>query len=340
MIGPHHLNEVFFDDVQVTEADVLGPVDEGWQVVQEVLAFERVGIARYARCERLLQAAPAVLGDQLGRRSRPNCGAGGPGCSRTAGGPGCWPTGWWRCRAGPGAAGRRRGLPDRGHQARPGQRRGADGDRRARAGCARSRRSGSAVRWRTTGATRRHPLSRREASRCSGSCWPGPCCRRTEAAGQSGETGRRMNIELSEEAAEFGRQPLLALEAAGGDQLVAAWPNWSPRRREGLVAPVLAELGAWELDPRGDAGELEAAAALCRSAGYWAIAVPGGRAARRARPISTSTACWWSPDRGPAAAVAGPGSALGGGDAGRPPQHRRRPSDRPVAARVRVRHRA
>jgi alkylation response protein AidB-like acyl-CoA dehydrogenase len=64
MIGPHHLNEVFFDDLQVTEADVLGRVDEGWQVTQEVLALERVGIARYARCERLLQAAPAALGDQ------------------------------------------------------------------------------------------------------------------------------------------------------------------------------------------------------------------------------------------------------------------------------------
>ncbi len=62
MLGPHHLNEVFFDDVWVTEADVLGSVDEGWKVVQEVLAFERVGIARYARCERLLQWAPAALG--------------------------------------------------------------------------------------------------------------------------------------------------------------------------------------------------------------------------------------------------------------------------------------
>ena len=64
MIGPHHLNEVFFDDVEVTEADVLGQVDQGWRVVQEVLAFERVGIARYARCERLLLAPRASLGDQ------------------------------------------------------------------------------------------------------------------------------------------------------------------------------------------------------------------------------------------------------------------------------------
>jgi alkylation response protein AidB-like acyl-CoA dehydrogenase len=63
MVGPHHLNEVFFDDLWVTDADVLGEVDGGWKVVQEVLAFERVGIARYARAERLLMRAPAVLGD-------------------------------------------------------------------------------------------------------------------------------------------------------------------------------------------------------------------------------------------------------------------------------------
>jgi len=64
MLGPHHLNEVFFDGVHVTEADVLGEVGQGWQLVQEVLSFERVGIARYARCERLLLAAPRVLGDK------------------------------------------------------------------------------------------------------------------------------------------------------------------------------------------------------------------------------------------------------------------------------------
>lgn len=63
MMGPHHLNEVFFDDLRVTEADVLGTVDDGWSIVQDVLSFERVGIARYARCERLLQTAPTVLGD-------------------------------------------------------------------------------------------------------------------------------------------------------------------------------------------------------------------------------------------------------------------------------------
>jgi len=62
MMGPHHLNEVFFDDLRVTEANVLGTVDAGWSIVQDVMSFERVGIARYARCERLLAAAPTVLG--------------------------------------------------------------------------------------------------------------------------------------------------------------------------------------------------------------------------------------------------------------------------------------
>ncbi|MBS1847844.1 MAG: acyl-CoA dehydrogenase family protein [Actinobacteria bacterium] len=54
MLGPHHLNEVFFDDVIVGPDAVLGAVGGGWAVIKEALAHERVGIARYARCERLL----------------------------------------------------------------------------------------------------------------------------------------------------------------------------------------------------------------------------------------------------------------------------------------------
>src|SRR3546814_18134555 len=32
MLGPHHLNAVFLADVWVTEADVLGEVDQGWKI--------------------------------------------------------------------------------------------------------------------------------------------------------------------------------------------------------------------------------------------------------------------------------------------------------------------
>jgi alkylation response protein AidB-like acyl-CoA dehydrogenase len=61
MLGPHHLNEVFFDEVPVGPDALLGGVGEGWAVIRRALAHERVGIARYARCERLLSALGAEL---------------------------------------------------------------------------------------------------------------------------------------------------------------------------------------------------------------------------------------------------------------------------------------
>jgi hypothetical protein len=90
-----------------------------------------------------------------------------------------------------------------------------------------------------------------------------------------------VNIELSPEALDYGRLARRALEAAGGDRLTQDAEN-EPWRRESVFAPVLAELGAWELDPRRDPDDLEAAAALCRSAGYWGVAYP--MAERLARP--------------------------------------------------------
>jgi hypothetical protein len=82
-----------------------------------------------------------------------------------------------------------------------------------------------------------------------------------------------MILDLSDEAKEYGREALRAFEAAGGDQLVQQ-AEAKPVDREALVGPVLAELGAWDLDPRLDADGLEAAAALCRSAGHWALPYP------------------------------------------------------------------
>ncbi len=61
MLGPHHLNEVFFDDVPAGPDAVLGTVGGGWSVIKTALAHERVGIARYARCERLISALGAEL---------------------------------------------------------------------------------------------------------------------------------------------------------------------------------------------------------------------------------------------------------------------------------------
>ncbi|MBO2447737.1 hypothetical protein J4573_11605 [Actinomadura barringtoniae] len=90
-----------------------------------------------------------------------------------------------------------------------------------------------------------------------------------------------MRIELSGEAAEYGRQASRAFEAAGGDRLVQLAEQEPGRRRE-LVEPILRELGMSDLEPRGDADDLEAAAALCRSAGYWAVPYPV--AERLARP--------------------------------------------------------
>lgn len=57
-------NQVFIDDLRVTEADILGILDDGWSTVADVLSFERLGIARHTRCERLLQMAPEQLGER------------------------------------------------------------------------------------------------------------------------------------------------------------------------------------------------------------------------------------------------------------------------------------
>jgi hypothetical protein len=112
-----------------------------------------------------------------------------------------------------------------------------------------------------------------------------------------------MNVELSSEATDFGRAASRAFDAAGGDQLVELTER-NPDQRAALVEPVLTELGAWELAPRSDPDELEAAAALCRSAGR--IALPYPVAERLSRPTDlTSDGLIVVADRGQAAPVAG-----------------------------------
>src|SRR6202011_5837890 len=94
-----------------------------------------------------------------------------------------------------------------------------------------------------------------------------------------------------------------AFESAGGDELVKI-AEQEPDHRERIVAPVLAELGAWELDPRGSADELEAAAALCRSAGYWAVAYPVAERLSRPNDLAVDGMVVVS-DIGPAGPLAG-----------------------------------
>ncbi len=90
-----------------------------------------------------------------------------------------------------------------------------------------------------------------------------------------------LRLEPAPETQEFGHEVVRALAAAGGDELVQRAER-SPDSRGQMVEPVLAELGAWELAPRRDPVELEAAAAVCRASGYWAAPYPV--AERLARP--------------------------------------------------------
>ncbi len=54
MLGRHHLNECFFDNVWASSDEILGGIGGGSKVIRRTLSYERVGIARYARCDRLL----------------------------------------------------------------------------------------------------------------------------------------------------------------------------------------------------------------------------------------------------------------------------------------------
>jgi hypothetical protein len=90
-----------------------------------------------------------------------------------------------------------------------------------------------------------------------------------------------MNVALAAEALEFGQQASRALQAAAGENPLQYFER-SGALREVRLAPVLGELGAWDLAPRADPDDLEAAAALCRAAGYWCLPYPV--AERLARP--------------------------------------------------------
>lgn len=67
-------------------------------------------------------------------------------------------------------------------------------------------------------------------------------------------------------------------EAADGGGAPAAAVGWAAEQ----AARILDHVGVWELSPRQDRQELEAAACACRAAGWWAVPYPvGERLARR-----------------------------------------------------------
>lgn len=64
MNGEHHFNEVQFDDVALTDADVLGEIGAGWHQVTAELGFERSGPERILSTATMLFAIINALGPE------------------------------------------------------------------------------------------------------------------------------------------------------------------------------------------------------------------------------------------------------------------------------------
>ena len=64
MSGEHHFNEVTFDEVFVSDADVLGEIGAGWHQVTAELSFERSGPERILSTAPLLTALVRLLAGQ------------------------------------------------------------------------------------------------------------------------------------------------------------------------------------------------------------------------------------------------------------------------------------
>ncbi len=325
MLGPHHLNEVFFDDVWVTEADVLGPRRRRLEVVQEVLVVR----ARRHRPLRPLRAPAAaarrsVLGDQWEDAARGAARPVGADARRTAGGPGCSPTGSSPCRAtgavSPADAAAYRiavtRLDQESAEVLDGHRRRW---RRSTATTARRFRRAVEDHWRYAVSATVAVGQHRDAAHPA---WPD----RSLAAS--------MNIELSDEALEYGR---LAHRAPSRPPAATSWssaaesdPTDAAAARSTPVLDRARRVGARAARERRRAGGRRRAVPQRRATGRSPYPV----AERLARPADLDVDGLWSswPTCVRSAPLAGTRSALGRGDARRSPQpgHRldRRPSRR------------
>jgi hypothetical protein len=124
-----------------------------------------------------------------------------------------------------------------------------------------------------------------------------------------------MNTDLSAEAVEYGTTVRRVLEAAGGDALStapSAGAAVDSADAADAAAKVLGDVGAWDLDPRGTVEELEAAAALCRSAGWWAVPHPVAERLARPRDVEADALVVVAGSRSASGASVGDGAGGGG----------------------------
>ncbi|UDY35059.1 acyl-CoA dehydrogenase family protein [Dermatobacter hominis] len=109
-----------------------------------------------------------------------------------------------------------------------------------------------------------------------------------------------MNPELPDEAVELGEVARRAFASLGGVD-VARRAEADPDLRRTLVAPLLAELGVDDLDPRRDEVAAAAAAAVCEAAGRVALPYPLASSIvrdRSGRPTAAVPQRRWRVDHG------------------------------------------
>ena len=66
--GDAEFNEVFFEDVRVPKANLVGQLHQGWQVAMTTLAFERVGLGNVYQFDRLIRELTALARAPRARR--------------------------------------------------------------------------------------------------------------------------------------------------------------------------------------------------------------------------------------------------------------------------------
>lgn len=72
MGGRHYFNEVFFEDVRVPVANLVGELNRGWYVAMTLLDFERSNIGGAVGARRTLQRLLQIIHADTGLRSRVN----------------------------------------------------------------------------------------------------------------------------------------------------------------------------------------------------------------------------------------------------------------------------